>query len=140
MKKSWGLTEKVLSGVKTAESRWYKSKRIPWDRIKPGDTVYFKDSGEPVSVAAKVSKVLQFEGLTAERAQGILAQYGEKDLGAKEIMPQIQQYVNGKKYAIFVFLRNPEKIEPPFDIDKTGFGAMAAWITVADVNQIKKIN
>ena len=43
MKKSWGLVEKILAGEKTVESRWYKSKCVPWDRIKPKDIIYFKD-------------------------------------------------------------------------------------------------
>ncbi|MDO8559127.1 MAG: hypothetical protein Q7R84_02240 [bacterium] len=34
MKKSWGLTEKILSGQKKIESRWYLSKRSPWDTIE----------------------------------------------------------------------------------------------------------
>ena len=56
MKKSWKLTEKILSGEKKIESRWYKSKYPPWGKIKKGDIIYFKDSGEPVSIKAKVEK------------------------------------------------------------------------------------
>jgi hypothetical protein len=36
-----------------------------------------------------------------------------------------------------IFLSNPVAVVP-FDIDKTGFGNMAAWITVEDINKIKK--
>jgi len=32
-----------------------------------------------------------------------------------------------------------EKIKP-FNIDKTGFGAMSAWISVDDINQLKKVS
>lgn len=60
MKKSWKLTEKILSGEKKIESRWYKSKRVPFGRISAGETVYFKDGGEPVTIKAEVEKVLQF--------------------------------------------------------------------------------
>ena len=139
MKKSWGLTEKILTGEKTVESRWYKAKYAPWDKIKPGDTVYFKDSGEPVSVRAEVVKVLQFDNLTAEKIEQILSEYGKADLGTKHILPEIREYVSGKNYCILVFFNNVEKIEP-FDIDKTGFGAMSAWITVDNINQLKKQN
>ncbi len=37
-----------------------------------------------------------------------------------------------------MFLKNPQKIEP-FEIDKKGFGAMAAWLTVADIEKIKRL-
>ena len=54
------LLSKILSGEKTIESRWYMQKRTPWDKIKAGDTIFFKDSGEPVRVKAQVSEVQQF--------------------------------------------------------------------------------
>jgi len=139
MKKSWGLTEKILSGEKTVESRWYKLRHAPWDKIKPGDIVYFKDSGESVSVRAEVVKVLQFDNLTAEKTEQILSEYGKADLGTSHIMPEIKEYVSGKNYCILVFFNNVEKIEP-FDIDKTGFGAMSAWISVDNINQLKRVN
>lgn len=49
MRKSWGLTSKILSREKKIESRWYNSKYPPWNRIKKGEIVWFKDSGEPVA-------------------------------------------------------------------------------------------
>lgn len=136
MKKSWGLTEKILIGEKTVESRWYRSRYAPWDKIKPGDTVYFKDSGEPVKIKVKVTKVLQFNNLNTVKTKQILAKYGKADLGTSEIMPEIKRYVSNKNYCIFVFFNNVEKIEP-FNINKTGFGAMSAWITVNNINQLK---
>jgi len=137
MKKDWGLTDKVLSGEKTVESRWYKFKRPPWDKVRAGDCVYFKDTGGSVRVKAEVKKVLQFADLTPQKTEEILRQYGQADLGAKEIMPAIRQYVQGKNYCLLVFLKNPEKVKPPFDINKTGFGAMSAWLTIDDVKKIK---
>jgi len=137
MKKSWGLTEKILTGEKTIESRWYKSKYAPWDRIKPGDIIYFKDSGESVSVRAKVVRVLQFNNLTAEKTEQIMSEYGKADLGTSHIIPEIRDYVSDKNYCILIFFNNVEKIEP-FDIDKTGFGAMSAWISVDSIDQLKR--
>jgi len=125
MKKSWGLIEKILTGEKMVESRWHKSRCAPWDKIKPGDVVYFKDFGEPVSVRAEIVKVLQFDSLTAEKTEQILSEYGKADLGTSHIMPEIREYVTGKNYCILVFFNNVEKIEP-FNINKTGFGAMSA--------------
>ena len=50
MKKSWGLLPKILTKEKKIESRWYKARYSPWNRIKPLEIVYFKDSEEPVTV------------------------------------------------------------------------------------------
>ena len=37
MKKSWNLTQKILTGERKIESRWYKNKHTPWNKIKSGD-------------------------------------------------------------------------------------------------------
>ena len=67
MKKGWNLTEKILTREKTIESRWYKNKYPPWNKIKPGEAIYFKNSGEPVTIKTKVGKVLQFSDLNKNK-------------------------------------------------------------------------
>lgn len=138
MKKSWKLMEKILSGEKTLEERWYKFKRAPWDKIKIGDNIYFKDSGEPVTIKAKVTKVLQFADLTPKKTREIIIKYGKADLGTDDEMPsEIKEYISNKNYCIIIFFDNVKKIKP-FNIDKTGFGAMSAWLTIDNVEKIKK--
>jgi len=137
MKKSWGLTEKILSGEKTIETRWYKNRSKPWDCIHKGDTIYVKDSGEPVTVKAKVSKVEQYSDLNKAKIEGLLAKCSEKDLGTTQISREIEEYVKDKKYAIIVYLQNPSAVKP-FNIDKTGFGAMSAWLCVDNLSGIVK--
>ena len=73
MKKSWKFIDKILTGEKTIESRWYTSRRVPWNRIKKGETIYFKDSGEPVTIKAEADKVLQFSDLTPKTIEDIMA-------------------------------------------------------------------
>lgn len=137
MKKSWGLTEKILSGQKKIESRWYMLKCRPWDSVKAGDTVYFKNSGEPVKIKVTVSKVSQFSDLTAAKVRAILRRYGHADGIEREKIPEFFERFRNKRYCVLVFLKNPVAIQP-FEIDKTGFGAMAAWMAVDDIVKIKK--
>jgi ASC-1-like (ASCH) protein len=136
MRKSWGLTDKILAGEKTVESRWYKFKRDPWDKIRPGDVMYFKDSGEPVTIKARVTRVLQFENLTSTKTKKILEKYGEPDLGIGEMIPEIEKYISNKNYCVLIFFEDVKRIRP-FNIDKTGFGTMSAWISIDDINKIK---
>ena len=136
MKKSWGLTQKILTGQKKIESRWYKVKYVPWDRIKSGEVVYFKDSGEPVTVKTEVDKVIQFSDLIPEKVREILYQYGQADGLGIDNIPEFFEIFKDKKYCILIFLKNPQRIVP-FEINKTGFGAMSAWISVNNVNKIK---
>lgn len=136
MKKAWGLTEKVLSGEKKIESRWYMARCTPWDRIKAGETVYFKNSGEPVTIKTKVAKVLQFSDLNPVKVLEILKKYG-KDDGLEPVkLVDFFNLFKKKKYCLLIFLKNPVKIKP-FEIDKNGFGMMSAWITVKNINKIK---
>jgi ASC-1-like (ASCH) protein len=139
MRKSWGLTDKILNGRKKIESRWYSVKYKPWDRIKAGETVYFKDSGEPVKIKAEVSRVMQFADLTPKKVKEILDEYGDDDGLEKEKIPEFFERFKDKKYCLLIFLKNPVEIEP-FEIDKTGFGAMSSWITVDDIAKIKKLS
>ena len=137
MRKSWGLTDKILDGRKKIESRWYSVKYRPWNAIKKGEKVYFKDSGCPVTIKAEVDKVLQFADLTPKRVKEILGVYGFDDGIEEERIPNFFKKFKNKKYCILIFLKNSVEIRQ-FEVDKTGFGAMAAWITVDDILMIKK--
>lgn len=137
MRKAWGLTDKILSGQKKIESRWYKNKYSPWDKIVRGDTVYFKDSGEPVRIKAKVDKVIQVSGLTPGKVRKILKEYGKDDGIERRLLNKYFEMFKDKNYCILIYLEKPQAIAP-FAINKTGFGGMASWITLLSIDSIKK--
>lgn len=136
MRKSWGLLPKILSSKKTIESRWYKSKYQPWDRIKAQDTIYFKNSGEPISIKAEVFKVLQFSNLTPKTVRKILNEYGREDGIEKNEISKYFQMFKDKKYCLLIFFKDVQSIKP-FQINKSSFGTMAAWITIENIKEIK---
>ncbi|HYD03829.1 MAG TPA: ASCH domain-containing protein [Alphaproteobacteria bacterium] len=124
----------ILRYEKTIESRWYKRKIDPWNNISPGDNIYFKNSCKLITAKAKVDDVKFFE-LYKDHKIGldILKKYG------KQILIDRKYYNENcadKNYCILVFLKDIKEITP-FDIDKTGFGNAAAWLTIKDINQIK---
>jgi len=137
MKKSWDLTNKIISGEKKIESRWYKNKYLPWNKIKEGEIVYFKDSGSPVSIKTEVEKVLQFSNLTPNKVKQILEDYGKDDGINQNKIEEFFQLFKDKKYCMLIFLKNPQKIEP-FEITKKGFGMVSAWICVNNINILRK--
>ncbi len=139
MKKEWGLIPKILKGEKKLESRWYSNRSKPWDKIAKGDMVYFKNSGEPVTIKAQVSKVLQYSALNPQTVRELLWKYAEDDgLGIDEKeLEKFYMLFRNKRYAMFIYLHDPQKIARPFQIDKTGFGAMSAWITIDEITKIK---
>jgi hypothetical protein len=137
MRKSWKLTDKILTGEKRIESRWYLNRYRPWDKIDRNETIFFKDSGDQIKLKAKVDHVLQFADLTRTKVKKILDKYGKDDgIPPKEIDEYYERFKD-KKYCILIFLKDIRSVKP-FDIDKTGFGSMSAWITTDDIEKIKK--
>ena len=136
MHKSWGLTEKIVTGQKTIESRWYNVKYAPWGRISSGDTIYFKNAGEPITIKAEVEKVRYFTDLTPVRVRIILDEYG-KGIGIEEAdIPTFFEKFKHKRYCILIYLKHAQHI-PSFEINKQCFGVMSSWICVEHISKIQ---
>jgi ASC-1-like (ASCH) protein len=134
LRKSWNLSQKILDGRKTIESRWYVTKRAPFDRIDAGETIYFKESGEPVRIKAQVSDVKQFVDLDVEKIRKIFEEYsGICPIDSEDSIERNKD----KRYCVLVFLMNPKAIKP-FEINKKGYGIMSAWICINKIDDIKK--
>lgn len=137
LSKKWKLLSKIISGDKTIESRWYLNKVAPWNKINAGDTVYFKDSGEPITCIAKVSKVLQFKNLTNEVIFSILRKYGNRiGLNIPTNETELSSFYKKKRYCVLIFLKDVKEIKP-FSINKSGYGISSAWLIVDDINSVK---
>ncbi len=134
MNPTWKLIPKILAGEKTIESRWYQTKRAPWNQIQTGDTVFFKDSGKPITARAEVAEVFQFTFQDLPGIQNVLNRYG------KEIClvnPNPATWGRLPKYCILIRLKNPQVVEQPFNINKAGYGIGCAWMVVEDIDRIK---
>jgi hypothetical protein len=138
----WKLLSKILSGKKTIESRWYINKISPYKEFLENPNpknhkIYFKDSGQMVTVVSDLRKIKIYDSLTPSKVKEILNRY-YKDIGfeKKDINSITERYKN-KNYCILLFLDKPREIEP-FDINKKGFGSACAWMCVNDINKIKK--
>jgi len=137
MKKEWKLTEKIITGEKRIESRWYKNKYPPIGKIRAGDKIYFKDSGTPVNIKAEVERVIEFSDLNPKKVQQILEQYGKEDGIDEQNIPKFFKIFKNKRYCLLIFLKNPKRIEP-FEINKTGYGTMSSWICTNSIEEIIK--
>ncbi|MGH2495691.1 MAG: hypothetical protein ACRDIV_13410 [Ktedonobacteraceae bacterium] len=138
MRKSWGLTEKIATGQKTIESRWYNVKYAPWGKIAPGEVIYFKDSGEPIRLRAQVAKIHTYTNLIPQQVRALLEEYGEACGIESDQIPAYYARFQYKRYAIFLFLTNPQRIAP-FEISKAGFGKKASWISVENVELLRDV-
>ena len=133
------MIDKILNGQKTIESRWYMQKRCPWDCIKKGDTIYFKNSGENVIASSCVEEVIQVSDLNPEKIIKILNEYWRRlGIPRGELTTYFEIFKN-KKYCVLVFL-NKVKVIEPFSVDKLkaeGTCLQSAWVTLKDINEIR---
>ncbi len=98
----------ILSGRKTIESRFLKTRRRFFDRLDAGDILFLKESSGPVCGKAKVAAVKKFENLQPSRIKKIKEQYNQSICGTEE-------YWKSKlssRYGILVRLADIERIEP----------------------------
>lgn len=133
MNKSWKLIPKILTGEKSIESRWYQTKRTPWNMAKVGDKIFFKNAGEPVIARADISEVMQYEVGDVQQAAALVEKYGQEICLVNSDPKTWERLPN---YCILLRLKNPQKIDTPFQINKKGFGGPVAWITVDDIKSI----
>ncbi|MBW3022997.1 hypothetical protein KY308_02750, partial [Candidatus Woesearchaeota archaeon] len=56
-----GLFKKILSGEKTIESRWYINKKTPYQRIKAGEVVYFKEGNRFAKAVVSDAKFFELD-------------------------------------------------------------------------------
>lgn len=133
MTPSWKLIPKILSGEKSIESRWYRTRRAPWNTIAIGDRVFFKDSGKSITAKATVSRVWQFEIASVKDAEKIVAEFGDRIC---IVNPNVSTWGKLPKYCVLIELADAKSI-PPFAIGKKGFGAGVAWITVDSIEKIR---
>ena len=135
MQKSWKMLSKIRSGEKIIESRWYKTKRTPYDEIHIGDKIFFKEGSDAISISAMVIKVIQFDNLNEMLIKDILTQYGKAIGISLSEMEKFKIAFTDKKYCILIFLGKIEEVQP-FQVSKKGYGNMASWITVESVQSI----
>lgn len=84
----------------------------------------------------KFKKVLSFDNLTLQKVREILDKYSHLDGITFDKVDDYFELFKNKKYCLLIFLKNVQLIRP-FNITKTGFGAMSAWITIENIDTIR---
>jgi hypothetical protein len=65
----------LLDGRKRVETRFSRSRRAPFGRVRRGDTVYFKLSGGPMLGGAQVFAVKEFAEMNAAKLAALRRQH-----------------------------------------------------------------
>jgi hypothetical protein len=124
----------LLAGTKTMIIRGATGRKLPYGRVKSGDTLYFiNNNGEgKVKAKATVTDVYNSEKLSEDESISLVEQNQDKlQLTAK----QFKRWA-GKRYLVLIQVGNIEAIEP-FGIDKSNYGNMDDWLPVENINNVR---
>lgn len=109
------LADKILTGEKTIESRFSKTKLIPFAQIGCGDIVYIKISGKEIIGQFVVEKVIFYEGLNKSDLEKIKQDYG-KQIAADESFWRDKKT---SRYASLIFIKQSTRfLVSPVKIEK----------------------
>lgn len=110
----------ILSGSKSLEARFSKTRKPPLNCVQPGDTIFLKQTSGPVLAKAKVKHVKTFTNLTPREILDIKKEYNHLIKADDDYWPAI----SASRYATLIWLTDLTKI-PPRKINKTD---MRAWV------------
>lgn len=109
------LAEKILTGVKTIESRFSKAKIAPFGLVSAGDIVYIKPTGKDIVGQFEVDKVIFYDGLTVPDIEKIKLEYGDKIAANGDFW----QDKRTSKYASLIFIKQSTRfLVSPIKIEK----------------------
>jgi ASC-1-like (ASCH) protein len=114
----------ILSGQKSIESRFTRTKHHGFGRVLVGDKLFLKESSGPVCATAKVAVVKNFENLTPKRIVEIKQQYNHHIIGSDE-------YWRSKsdcRFGFLVWLGEVKSIKP-VRINKKDW---RAWVVLTE--------
>jgi ASC-1-like (ASCH) protein len=98
----------ILSGRKRIESRFRRTRRSPFGKVRPGDKLFLKESAGLVCGMATVAAVKNFENLTPKRIIELKEQYNHPIKGGDEYW----QSKADCKFGFLVWLRDVRAIKP----------------------------
>jgi len=118
--------EKILIGKKSIESRFSRSKIVPFGVVSSGDLIYIKPSGADIIGQFKVKKVIFYDGLGASEIKEIREKY-DKELAVDG------NYWEGKincRYGTLIFVGESSRfITSPIKLKKKD---QRGWVVLKD--------
>lgn len=97
----------ILAGKKTVECRLTVQARDPYERIEPGERIYFKQSAGPYGATAIAEEVLFENDLTPQRVNAIRRDYNDLICGDSAFW----NYKRNSKFCTLVWLKDVKAID-----------------------------
>ena len=122
----------ILTSRKKIESRFTRTKRYAFGRVRPGDKLFLKLSSGPVCATAVVAAVKNFDNLTPKQITEIKQRYNHYIIGS-------DKYWRSKsncRFGFLVWLKDIKPIEP-VRIHKKDW---RAWVVLTEEENFGLIN
>ena len=127
--------ERILDGTKTMIIRGAAGRKLPYGRVKVGDTLFFINNNAEgvVKALGVVSSVFHSEKMTKKESIDLVNSNQEK---LQLTDRQVKRWA-GKRYIVLIEVVNAVSINP-FKIDKSDYGNMDDWLLVEDISKVKE--
>ncbi len=114
----------ILAGRKSIESRFMKIKRVPYEKVRAGDRLFFKESGGKVCAVGMAGKVMNFKGLTCQRIMQLKRKHNRRIYGGDLYWEQKKDC----RWGVLIWLKDVKAIEP-IRIDKKDW---RGWVVLTE--------
>jgi hypothetical protein len=127
--------EKLLTGEKTMIVRGATGRKLPYGRVQVNDRLFLiQNKGDGmVRASALVSEVFNSAKLTEEQSADLL----KRNQSKLQLTPEQIKRWAGKRYLVLIEVTNIQPLEP-FAIDRSEYGNMDDWLTVEQIEKVKK--
>ncbi len=121
--------QRLLAGEKSIESRLAKTAREPWERVEPGERIFFKQSGGPFRATALADHILYVSDLTPARVADLRREYNHA-IGGDDDYWRAKKH---SRYATLIWLRDVEPIDRGPTLRPN---AWRAWFCLDDAHDL----
>ncbi len=109
-----GSTDNIFRCKKTIDIRLSKRAIAPYQKIKRGDIILIKESGELVLGEARAENVLFFNNLNQEKLDSLKNRYQESSRTSN----QFWERHRSARFCSIIFLTNVKRYLSPVSVDK----------------------
>ena len=132
-----GEMGKLVNDEKKIIIRGAAGRKMPYDRVNPGDMLYLINNNTEGVIKAKavVTDVFYSEKMTRQESIDLV----EKNQDILNLTAQQFKRWAGKRYLVLVEVGQVTKITP-FQIDKSDYVNMDDWLPVGDIGKVRCTN
>ncbi|MDF1698435.1 MAG: hypothetical protein P1U56_21470 [Saprospiraceae bacterium] len=123
-------------GKKTMIMRGAMGRKVPYERAKVGDELYFVENKGDLLVKAKgiIKEVFFSDKLSREESFALIDLYQNKLV----LNTALKKRFAGKRYITLITISDFIMFDKPFMIDKSDYSNMDDWLIVKEIENVRR--